>query len=417
MINILKTMKNKQHLSTDILILGAGIGGYTVFDHLANELKKNKIDKTITIVDQNNYFTFTPLLHEVASGSVEPQHATISLRELIYKTPHHCLQTKVERILPQIKTVQTGLGDIHYEYCIIALGSGVNFYNILGAKKFSYSVRTLNEALHLRNDLIKKLENSPKELIINIIGGGYTGVEVAGQLSSLAKHDLKKLYPQTKIDLNIIQSASTIAPQLPKRAQEKIINRLKKLGVKIFFNSSVDEVREDKIILKDQILPSDVTVWCAGVDNFAANFLDVNYCERGRLSVNEYLQIDNLTDTYAIGDIACGHNQEENSIYPQIGEVAQAQGKYVAKHLISKMIDKNIKPFHFKSKGTLMPIGDNYGVVVLRKNIILAGFFAWWLRRTVYLVFMPGKLRKIKIVINWTLNLFGFKNIVGIGGN
>jgi len=407
--------KNKKAtFSTDILILGAGIAGYAAFRELSKNLKKNKINKTITIVDQNNYFTFTPLLHEVASGSVEATQATFSLRELVYKTPHQFQQAAIEKILPDKKIVQTNVGEISYQYCIIALGSGVKYYNITGAREFSYSVRTLQEALFLRRSLIKKLETNPKKISINIVGGGYTGVEVAGQFSSLVKHDLKKLYPKTEIEICIIQASNTLVSQLPVLAQKKIINRLKKIGIKIFFNSSISEVREREIIFNNESHASDITIWCAGVDNFGTAFVGEDYCERGRLSVDEFLQINQFPETYAIGDIACSHNQKKLNNFPQIGEVAHMQGEYVSKNLIAKLLNKKIKQFQFESKGTLMPIGDFYGLAVFGKNIVLSGFFAWWLRRTVYLMFMPGKLRKLKIMINWTLNMFGFKNIIDI---
>lgn len=402
---------------TDILILGAGIGGYAAFKSLSHELKKNNINKIITIIDTNNYFTFTPLLHEVASGSIEPGHATIPLKELVYNTPHNYIRASAEKIFPDKNVVKTSVGNITYDYCIAAIGSGVNYYGVKGAKEFSYSVRTLIDAIRLHNSLIKKLEDCDSEININIIGGGYTGIEVAGQMSYLAQHDLHKLYPNTKIKINIIQASDKVVPQLPDKAQLMIIKRLKKMGVKIFFNSKVIEVNSQEVILSDKSIPGDFTIWCAGVENMAGYMMDASFCERDRIPVNNFLQHKMYPNLYGVGDIVCGSNFNETAIYPQIGEVAESQGLYVGKQITHHLLRKTMAPFYFKSKGTLMPIGDNYGILVFPNGFVLEGFVAWWIRRTVYLIFIPGLLRKLKIIFDWTLNLFGFRYTVDIGEN
>ncbi len=406
-----------ENIKADILILGAGIGGYAAFKNLAKELKKNNINKTITILDANNFFTFTPLLHEVASGSIEPGHATIPLQELVYNTPHHYLKATIEKIFPEKNKVKTSIGDISYEYCIVAIGSGVNYYNVKGAAEFSYSVRTLRGAMQLRSAIIKKLEAFDRELNINIVGGGFTGIEVAGQISSLISHDLKKLYSKTKFTVSILQATDKLAPQLPPKAQEKIGARLKKIGVKIFLNTKVTEVKTEEIILNTGTINSDFTIWCAGVENVASYMMNASYCERDRMPVNNFLQHTMYDNLYGVGDIICGTNKNETGTYPQIGEAAESQGLYVGKHLVYSLAKKDLPPFYFKSKGTLMPIGDNYGIIIFPNGFVLSGFLAWWIRRTVYVMFVPGFLRKLKIIIDWTLNLFGFRYTVDISGD
>ncbi len=401
-------------IKTDIVILGAGIAGYAAFKSLSKELKKNNLKKTITLIDQNNYFTFVPLLHEVASGSIEPSHAAVPLKELTYSTPHQYIKATIEKIFPEKNIVQTTVGKISYDYCVVAIGSGVNYFNTKGAKTFSYCVRTLQDAIHLHRSIISKLESCDKEITINVVGGGYTGIEVAGQFSYFANHDLKKLYPNTKIVVNVIQASDKVVPQLPAKAQNKIISQLEKMGVKILFNSKVSEVQEKEITINGKIIPSDFTIWCAGVENIAGHMMDASFCERDRLPVDNFLQHKSYQNLYAIGDIVCGSNQNDTIIYPQIGEAAESQGIYAGKHTICAILKKTIAPFYFKSKGTLMPIGDNYGIIVFPNGWVLSGFFAWWIRRTVYIVFMPGKLRKFKIIVDWTLNLFGFRNMVDI---
>jgi NADH dehydrogenase len=191
---------------TDIVILGAGIGGYETFRSLAKLLKHRGINKKITIVDRNNYFTFTPMLHEVASGSVEPQHCTIALRELVYNTPHSFLKATIHSINVSQKTVLTSQGELHYDYCVVALGSGVNYFNTPGAEQYCYGVRTLTAATKLHEELFQRLEcEDQPELTLSVIGGGFTGVEVAGQFSYLINRDLKKLYPEKKLPFNSLK--------------------------------------------------------------------------------------------------------------------------------------------------------------------------------------------------------------------
>jgi NADH dehydrogenase len=304
--------------------------------------------------------------------------------------------------------------EIEYDFCILSLGSGVNFYNTAGANDNCFTVRTMHEALRLRSAIIKKLDDCDNDLNINIIGGGYTGVEVAGQLSHLTSYDLKKLYPNAKIKVRLIQATDSLVPQLPQKAREKILARLEKMGVEILFNTKVSAVEQNQIILSEGTIPNDIAVWSAGVDNIAANFIEENFCEKGQIMVNEFLQHKQFDSLYGAGDIICGHNISETGKFPQIGEAAYHEGRYIAEHISARINQKPLPAaFNFRSKGMLMPIGENYGIAVFG-NIVIDGFFAWWLRRTVYLMFIPGYLRKIKLMINWTLNLFGFRYVVDI---
>ncbi len=399
---------------TDILILGAGIGGYEAFRTLNKHLRRAGLRKTITIVDQNNYFTFTPLLHEVAAGSVEAAHATIPLRELTYKTPHHFVRARVQKVLPAENKVVTTIGEITYEYCVIALGSGVNFFNIPGAEKNSYTVRTLTEAMRLRSDLMAKVDSCQTNVDLTIVGGGYTGVEVAGQLQDLIITDIKKLYPEKKVTMSLVQSGPTLVPMLAKDVQAAITKRLTKMGVALLFNSGVKKVNESSVLLSDGTeRPSDLTVWCAGFSSIADEFMPSGTCERGRVGVTHFLNHPDFANLYGVGDIICGKNEGEEMMYPQLGEAAHRQGEYVGRHIVAAMGGKKLKPFYFKSLGTIMPIGDGYGIVAF-KHLRLFGWFAWWIRRTVYVAFMPGLTRKIKIVVDWTLRLFGFSDILDV---
>lgn len=402
-----------QH-STDIIILGAGIGGYETFRSLSKLLKWHGLNKKITLVDAHNYFTFTPLLHEVAAGSVEPSHCTFSLRELVYNTPHTFLKATVKAVHAEKKTVETSAGTISYQYCVMALGSGVNFFGTPGADTYAYTVRTLPKAMQLRENLISLLETEPKKIDLTIVGGGWTGVEVAGQMAFLRDHTLKKVYPTTSIHIRIVESGGAVTAMAPVKAQTKIFKQLQKLGVEILLNTRVASVAKDHVIVgTDTHLPSDMTFWCTGVNNVADCFLNEADCEKKRLPVTKFLNHENYPELYGVGDISLGFNDGADKPFPQLGEAAHKQGQYVARHIIASLRHKELEPFHFTSSGTLMPIGDRYGIAIFG-NIVFGGLFAWWLRRTTYVMFMPGLLRKLKLVMDWTLHLFGFSYIIDI---
>lgn len=400
---------------TDIAILGAGIGGYETFRSLARLLKRKGIAKKITIIDQNNYFTFTPMLHEVASGSIEPQHCTIPLRELVYKTPHTFLKARVEKIDPEQKIISTSQGELQYEYCVVALGSSVNYFNTLGAEQYCYGVRTLPRAMELHEELFRRLESTTQqELVLTVVGGGFTGVEVAGQLAHLARRDIKKLYPEKKITIQIVEAGPTILKPLPQIAQKKIAEYLAKKDVVVHLNFQIKEVTATHLIGNGgQNLTSDFTIWSAGVKNIAEDLLGSEVCEKGCIPVNEFLQSKHHSSLYAVGDIALSFNPNSEHPQPQLGEVAHKEGEYVAHHLVATLQNKPHKPFVFKSLGTLMTVGEWHGLALIGP-FILFGRLAWWIRRTVYLMFMPGIIRKLKIVIDWTLHGFGFQYIVSI---
>lgn len=396
------------------MILGAGIGGYETFRSLSGLMKRKRVKKKITIVDKNNYFTFIPMLHEVAAGSIEPTHCAVPLRELVHETTHEFIKSEVRQIDPDSKIVETGRGPIAYDYCVVALGSGTNYFNIPGAAKYSHHVRDLNAAMALHNKVISLLEDpSAKKVDIVVAGGGYTGVEIAGQFYDLSYKDARLLYPHIRINISIIESRELLLKFMPDKVRKKITQRFKNQGINIYLNSKVKEVYKDRVLLEDgKQIPSDITIWTTGFENIASRFLPELYVENGRIPVLKSLNHAKADSLYAVGDIMFRKNPQSDIPYPQLAEAAHKEGEYVARHIAARLSgEKFTKPFIFKAKGTLMPIGDWYGVMVVGP-FVLFGRLAWWIRRTVYLLFMPGLIRKIKIALDWTLHSFGFRYII-----
>jgi len=396
----------------DILILGAGIGGFEAFRTLNKLIKRHNLGKKITIVDQNNYFTFVPMLHEVAAGSIEPTHATYPLRELTHKTPHNFVKATVEHIDPKSRTVETSMGNISYDYCVIALGSSTNYFDIPGAKGHTHTVRTLGEALKLKYTIIHELENcNSGEVRVTVVGGGYTGVEMIGQFCDLVNKEVSNLYPNKRVVLNLVHGGEELVPQLPKKVRRIVRNRFEKMGVELFLGKRVNQVDKKSVTLTDgTVLKSDITIWTTGFKNLAPKFLGATFCKNDRVPVTRHLHHTNEPSLYAVGDIALCYGADEVP-FPQLGEAAHEMGVFAAKHIIASIRKTALKPFAFHTHGTIMPIGDWYGIAVVGK-FIFKGRFAWWLRRTIYLIFMPGFVRKLRIVFDWTFHGFGFRHMV-----
>lgn len=403
---------NTHLIKTDILILGAGIGGYEAFRSLQKEFKKHNIDKHITIVDKNNYFTFIPMLHEVAAGSIEPDHCAIPIRELIYGSSHTFIQTEVKRIYPEKKEVTTSEGTISYDQCIVALGSTTNYFGVPGAAEYAYHVRSLRGAVSLHHALIEQLEDAKvRDINMVIVGGGYTGVEVAGQFCDFVKDEVRKIYPEKKVAIHIVESGDLLLKVMPNKVRKRITKRLRDQGIKMHLQSRVKKVtKKDVTLTSGEVIDSDITIWTTGFENIAPTFLAKSLTDHDRIPVTEHLYHEKYPSLFAIGDIML-RKDEADIPYPQLAEAAHKEGMYVAKYIARTEKGKKTKPFHFRAKGSLMPVGDWFGVLVIGK-FVLFGRLAWWIRRTVYLAFMPGILRKIKIAIDWTIHSFGFRYIL-----
>lgn len=399
--------------TTDIVILGAGIGGYETFRSLAKRLRRRGLQHKILLVDHNNYFTFAPMHHEAATGSIEPVHCTLPLREVVAGTPHSFLRAGVISIDPKQKIVETSAGRISYGYCVVALGSMVNFNGIPGTKEYTHHVRTLPAAMALQRAIIRELEACKDVLHIAVVGGGQTGVEMAGQLADFARRDVRKLYPGKRLAVTLIENEPEPLSRLPERARRIAQKKLSSYGVEMHFGTTVTEVRENSVITDRGEIPAALTVWTAGFYNVATKYLHESYCERGRIPVTAYMNHKREPTLYAVGDIALAYNSGQKKPQPQLGEAAHRQGEYVARHIAASMQKRRIRPFVFRSLGTLMPIGDWNGIAIFGP-IVFGGWFAWWLRRTVYVLFMPGIIRKIRIVLDWTLHSLGPRYMVDV---
>ena len=362
-----------------VVIIGGGFGGLK----LANRLKGSNFQ--IVLIDKNNYHQFPPLLYQVASSGLESSSISFPFRKIFQKRKNFFFRlAEVRAIVREKNLVQTSIGELKYDYLIIASGTVTNFFGNEVIEKQALPMKTIEEALILRNTLLSNFEKAtictnPKEkqalMNIVIVGGGATGVEISGVLAEMKHFVLPKDYPDLKVIL-----------------QKKVI-----------------DYKEGKVILDDgNSIETKTDVWVSGVT--ATRFEQIENKELGRggrILVNEYNQLPGFQNVFAIGDVCLQTETNYPNGHPQVAQVAIQQGILLADNLKRLEKGETLKPFHYKNLGTLATVGRNKAVADLHK-IKLHGFFAWLVWMGVHLRSILGVKNKIMVLIEWVWSYFTY---------
>jgi NADH dehydrogenase len=439
-----------------IVILGGGFGGVYTLKYLHKFF--HNTDIKLVLVNKKNYFLFTPLLHEFATGSVSLENLVEPVREIIRCCDYEFIHGEVKRIDLEKKivyvdtqTLQTsrGLGGknknadfaqkeknnisaesafhsaksaiISYDYLVIALGAKTNFYNIPGAEENSFTLKSLDEAIKLRNHFTHMFEIASKDqdeeiLTFVIVGGGATGVELAGEMSDYFYKTFSKFYPKeiiSKVKIILIERGNELIPQFSPKLRKIALEVLRKKNVEVILGKGVKEVGKDFIKLDDEtIIKTKTIIWTAGVEpNLPEIVGNIEKDSKGRLIVNEYLQVKNYDNVFALGDVCC-FIQDQKPL-PQLAQVAVREAKIVAKNIFNLIQNKPLGKFVYKHQGDLISVGRFFAIGEI-KNFTFSGFFTWILWRGVYLSKMISNKDKIKILIDWLLDLFYPRDITEI---
>jgi len=403
-----------------IVILGGGFGGIYTLKYLHKLFHKNGDIKLILINDKN-YFLFTPLLHEVATGSISLDNAIEPIREIIRCCDFEFIHSKVLSIDLEKKLIKTNVNELNYDYLVIALGSSSNFYNIKGAEKYTFTLKSIDDAIKLKNHIIHLFERSNLEcgdisenLTFVVSGGGATGVELSADLASYFYKTFSKFYSKNliqNIKIILIQREKELLPQFGFKLRQKAYEILKKLGIEIILEKSIEEVGENFIKLSDgQIIKTKTVIWTSGVK---PNLIDIKgnilYGLKNRIIVNEFLQVENYKEVFALGDIAVF----KESNLPELAQAATKEAEVVASNIYNLIKNKPLKKFIFKSSGYLLSLG-RFNAIGEFKNIFISGFWVWILWKGVYLSKMISTRDKIKTLIDWIVNLFLERDITEI---
>lgn len=402
-----------------VVIIGGGFAGLNIAKKLSGK------DFQIVMIDKHNYHTFQPLLYQVATAGLEPDSIAHAIRQIFSKKENFYFRiANVRKINTQEKIIFTPIGDIFYDYLIIATGSETNYYGNENIMKYSMSMKTIPEALDLRSLVLQNLESAlltndldERLRLMNfvIVGGGPTGVELAGAFGELKKHVLPNDYPDLDIrrmNVHLIQAADKLLPTMSQNASEKAAKYLKDLDVQVWFNTLVKDYDGKIITTNDRLFETTTMIWTAGVKGSLIPGIEgEESIVAGRYSVNKFNQIKGHKDIYAIGDVAVMMTPENPKGDPMVAQVAIQQGKLLAKNLTKQLKNSPMKPFKYKDKGSMATIGRDKAVVDL-PNWKFSGWFAWIVWMFVHLVSLIGFRNKVIALVNWVVQYFTYNKSV-----
>ncbi len=409
-----------------ILILGGGFGGLYTALQLEKTLAR-EADIRVTLVNRENFFLFTPMLHEVAASDLDITHIVNPIRKLLERV--NFFEGDVEYIdLPNKRVgVSHGLEHHHheleYDHLVLALGSITNFYNLPGLEERALTMKSLGDAIHLRNRLIANLEQADFEcfpeareplLTVVVAGAGFAGVETIAGINDFLREAME-FYPhlnEEMLRVALVHPGSVILPELDEKLGHYAQQKLAERGVEIRSMTSVAAVNEREVSLSDGTkIATNTLVWTAGTT--PNPLLATLPCqkERGCVVANEFMEVPDWPGVWALGDCAVVPDRKTGKPYPPTAQHALRQGRVLADNLKAAIRGGEKRPFVFKTIGQLAAIGRRTGVAnILGYNF--SGFIAWWLWRSIYLSKLPRFEKKVRVALDWTLDLLFTKDLV-----
>jgi len=423
-----------------VVILGAGFAGMYTAKHLKRLVKKRRID--LTIVNRTNYFLFTPLLHEVATGSLNPRSVAEPIREVFRNTHAHVVQGDILEVDTVARTVaveyETRKIVLNYDYLIVATGAESNYYGIPGAKEFSLPLKNLSDAVQIRSRIIDAFEEAVivsdeaerrKILSFAVVGGGATGVEMAAELSDFIRGMTRRYFRRALCDrekektghcseedasLTLIHTGKELLEMFSPRLRKAAEQRLSKSGVILKLGSMVNAVDVNGLKLSDgSTTSSHTTIWAAGVKAIIPKFAGLEPAlSGGRLIVDQYFHVQGQTNIFALGDVAAYvdvHEFQKDSkntkAVPMLAQSAVSEAKIVSQNIYRTLAAKPLLNFHYHSMGSMVSVGQWFAIGEIF-SMHIAGYFTWWLWRTVYLFKFASWQKRLRIALDWTLDIF-----------
>lgn len=406
-INIQRNQKKR------VVIVGGGLGGL----RLAEDLYGSGMQ--VVLIDKNNFHQFPPLIYQIASAGIDPSSISFPFRQIFRKRKDFYFRMAEARMVDtEKKILQTSIGKIDYDYLVLAAGATTNFFGNKNIEEWAIPMKTVPEAMGLRNALLSNFERAltcateeERQELLNvvIVGGGATGVEIAGALAEMRRYVIPYDYPDmdsSLMHIYLIEAGDRLLAGLSQESSQKAYEFLKSMGVDIQFGKIVTDYRDHKVVMKDGTeIPTRTFLWVSGIRANAMPGIDESHLGRGfRFKVDEYNRIPGVEDVFAIGDQCL---QTSDAAYPnghpQVAQVAIQQAKNLAKNL--KLIDQGadsseLTAFHYKNLGSMATIGRNKAVVEIGK-FRSQGFFAWVLWLVVHLRSILGVKNKMMVLLNW----------------
>jgi NADH dehydrogenase len=401
--------------SKRLVIIGSGFGGVEI-------VKKINTQKyEVLLLDKHNYFTFQPLLYQVATGGLEPDSIAYPIRKIIAGKKNIVFRmAEVLTINTREKQLETTIGLIPFDVLVVACGSKTNFFGMTETMQHALSLKSVPDALDMRSFILQNFEKAlleknkeEQKRLLNfvIVGGGPTGVEIAGSLAEFKRHVLPNDYPELDhsfMEINLIEAGNNVLEAMSTFSKNKSRIQLEELGVRLQMNHQLVSYNGSEAVFKNgKILHTSALIWTAGVmGNIPSGFTPDLIVRGNRLAVDEFNRVKSFQDIYAIGDIAA----MENNAHPMLAPVAMQQGKNLAKNLNRKDISE-WKKFKYLDKGTMATIGRSRAVADL-KFVHLQGILAWMAWLFIHLMLLVGFRNRIIVFINWMWNYFSYDKAI-----
>jgi len=411
-----------------IVIIGGGFGGLRA----AKTLSNNPLAK-VTLIDQNNYHLFQPLLYQVATAGLSPADIAVPIRSVVGRFPNiEIILAKVNSINVETRTLQTSdLRNIHYDFLIVAAGATHSYFNHPEWESLAPGLKSLEQATDIRRRVLLAYEKAEIEinpeikkalLTFVVVGGGPTGVELAGALAEISRETLAKDFKYinpSQARIILIEAGDRILAAFDPALSKQATRDLENMGVQIWVSSRVSEVQENFVKLGTETLSTKTVIWAAGVKpSPLAQDLKTPLDKMGRVIITPYLHIENHPEVFVIGDLACFPLENDKSL-PGLAPVAIQQGEAAAKNIILSLNGKSYKIFKYRDKGMMATIGRKRAILQIG-TIKISGFIAWLAWLFIHIFYLIDFKNKIFVFLNWCWSYLTFRKgarlIVGTRG-
>jgi NADH dehydrogenase len=391
------------------VIVGGGFGG------LKLALKLLKLDFQIVLIDRNNYHLFQPLLYQVAMSGLEPSAISFPLRKVLQNTNIHFRMAELEAVHPETNEIATDIGRLKYDFLFLATGAKTNFFGNEAIEKNSMQMKSAPDALFIRNRILRNFEKALNKasredistyLNVAIIGGGPTGVELAGAVAEMRKYVLPKDYPEldmSNMKIMLFEASPRVLAGMSEEASVTAKNYLEQLGVEVRTNTKVLNYDDRVLTLPDdEAINVKNVIWSAGVTSSRIEGIsEHSYGRNNRLLVNQFNQVEGYANIFALGDNSLMTEEAYPNGHPQVAQVALQQAQLLSDNMVRILKNKPLKPFHYRDKGSLATVGRHLAVADLPFGKF-KGYFAWILWSIVHLLSIIGVKNKIFILLDWT---------------
>ena len=400
-----------------VVIIGGGFAGISLAKKLGN------LNAQIVVIDRHNYHTFQPLLYQVSTGGLEPDSIGYPIRKILKRLKNfHFRLATVESVDPLTREIVTDIGSLTFDYLVMATGTRTNFFGNQSIQDYAMPMKSVPQALNIRSLMLQNFEDADdsedlkeRRALLNfcIVGGGPTGVELAGAFAELKRNVFPKDYRHLNIEemeIHLFEGSDRLLPPMSEHASKKAAEFLKNLGVQVHLNSMVKDFDGQLLTLNtDETIKTKNFIWTAGVTGAAIPGFDTSILVEhlNRYKVNSHNQVEGYDNIFAIGDIAYMVTDDYPKGHPQVAQPAIQQGELLADNLERLLEGKPMKAFKYNDKGTMATVGRNKAVVDLSK-LKFGGFFAWFIWMFVHLMALVGFRNKVIVFFNWVYNYINY---------